>query len=91
MENKEQITIAKIISNSNLKGSLYSTLRCSYCGKKLVASALGEQLCLECEDHNDYKSYIDNNGKQIHDTILLDLKEIAAILNYNPIDLHHLN
>lgn len=91
MENKEQITIAQIINNSNLRGSLYSTFRCSYCGKKLIASALGEQLCFECEDHNDYKSYIDNNCKHIHDSFLLDLKEIAAILTYNPIDLHHLS
>lgn len=88
MENKEQITVAPIINNSNLRGSLYSTFRCSYCGKKLIVFALGAQLCFECEDYNDVKSYMDNNGKKMHDSFLLDLKEIAAILTYNPIDLN---
>lgn len=79
------LSVSKIIDNQNLRGSLYSTFRCSYCGKKLLASSLGEQLCLECEDYNDYESYMANNGKRVHDSFVLDLKEIAAILNYNPV------
>lgn len=84
METKGQ-AISEIISNEKLRGSLYSTLRCSHCGKKLIAYAAVDSLRFECEDYYDHKSYMANNGRYVHDLIALDLKEVTAILNYNPL------
>lgn len=79
------ISISEIVENQSLRGSLYSTFRCSFCGKKLLASALGDQIRLECEDYNNYESYKANNGKYVHDSFNLNLSEVAAILNFNPL------
>ena len=85
-KNEQQTLITEIINNDKLRGSLYSTFRCSCCGEKLSAKVVGECLCLECESgKNDYKSYYENNCHSKHDIIYLELKEIAAILNYNPL------
>lgn len=78
-------SITEIIENKSLRGSLYSTFRCSFCGKKLLANALGNHLRLECEDYSNYESYKANNGKYVHDSFDLNLSEVAAILNFNPL------
>lgn len=86
MENNEQpISIADIINNSKLRGSLYSTFRCSYCGGKMMAQVAGNEIYFSCENYIDPKSYIDNNGKYMHDSYYLNLIEIAALLNFNPL------
>lgn len=83
MENKEQsLIISDIINNDKLRGSLYSSFKCSLCGKKLIARALGNELHLVCEEHR--YSMIPTKEKN-HDIVKLDLKEIAAILNFNPL------
>lgn len=80
MENKEQsLTIKDIINNNKLKGSLYSTFKCSDCGKKLIAYQVGSLLHIMCPD------YCSLHKEAGHDCIKLDLTEIAAILNFNPI------
>ncbi len=74
--NSKSLSIAEIVENSELKGSLYSTLRCDICGKKLTASPAGNVLlfmCDSCETTMESKA------------VKLSLVEIAAILNFNPV------
>ncbi len=80
-KNEQQTLITEIINNDKLRGSLYSTFRCSVCGKKLVAQASGNTLNLICKDYN----YAEDRRSQNHDFIKLDLRELAAILNFNPL------
>ena len=85
MENKEQIEMAQIMSDNNLRGSLYSTFRCSYCGKKMVAQSVRQGLYFSCENYDDIKSYNEHKGRHVHDSFVLSLTEIVAILNFNPL------
>lgn len=70
---------------SPLRGSLYATYHCSYCGRKLVARALGSELNFRCPEQISPEQYYKNGGKSPHDDFCLNLTEIAAIINNNPL------
>lgn len=83
MENKEQpITITDVVGNDKLGGSLYSTFKCSVCGKKLVVKVIGNKLQFVCKE---YRYGCGDPSRKEHDSIELNLCEIAAILNFNPL------
>lgn len=75
MDNKTPNIVADIINNDKLRGSLYSTFSCQYCGGKLTAYPTQCGLEFECETREC--------GARSH--IQLDLNEIAAIFNFNPL------
>lgn len=83
MESKElSLRISDIINNEKLKGSLYSTLKCSICGKKLIVQALHTKLRFVCAER---RARICPPGEKEHDDIELNLTEIAAMMNFNPL------
>ncbi len=66
----------ELLNNNQLRGSLFSTIKCECCGKKMRTIALGNELffyCPECDKTTgEYK-------------VRLKLEEIAAIINFNPL------
>lgn len=86
MDNNEQFTlISNIINNDKLRGSLYSTFRCSYCGKKMIAKVAGQGVYFSCENYTDIKSYNEHHGRHVHDSFALSLTDVVTILNFNPL------
>lgn len=81
MEDK-MLNITNVIGNNDLRGSLYSTFKCSVCGEKLIAQVVGDKLQFACKDYK--YSYGDPSRKE-HDAFTLTLEEIAAIFNFNPL------
>lgn len=86
MENNEnlKLTLAGIVNNAELRGSLFSTFRCPLCGKKMLAGSSAVGLYFYCEelDNVNAPKY---PGKKLHGSFHLNLDEIALILNFNPL------
>ncbi len=80
--NDKMLNVTNIIGNNDLRGSLYSTFKCSVCGEKLIAQSIGNQLQFACKEH---KYGCGDPSRKEHDTFTLTLEEIAAILNFNPL------
>lgn len=83
--------LANLLEMCHLKGNLYSTFRCSYCGGDMVAKDVGGELYFECKNYTDVKSYNEHNGELVHDSFSLTPSEIAAILNFNPLHFNKFN
>ncbi len=80
--NTKELDITEIINNDKLRGSLYSTFKCSVCGKKLIAQTTGNKLQFSCEE---YKYGCGGPNRKEHDAFVLTLEETAAIINFNPL------
>ena len=80
--NDKKLNITQILNNNDLRGSLYSTFKCSVCGEKLVAQPMGYQLQFACKE---YKYDCGEPYRKEHDAINLKLEEIAAVFNFNPL------
>lgn len=80
--NTKVLSVTEIIGNSELRGSLYSTFKCSVCGEKLIAQTIGNKLQFACKD---YKYGCGDPSRKEHDAFTITLEETAAIFNFNPL------